>query len=511
MDKRKQAIAEMANAVLSGQKNIDKLKKDMGKKFRISEMIKNSEILAAIPKNKRTADLIRLLQKRPMRTLSGVTPVAVMIKPEGSCGFSCIYCPKPGKGPKSYTGEEPAALRARECGFDAYKQVKSRLAHYEQTGHNTQKCEIIIMGGTFLRTPKEYQRKFVKGIYDALNGRTSKTLEDAIRKNETAKHRSIGLTIETRPDVCNETDVDVMLSYGATRVELGVQHPSDRIYKLVNRGHTVANVIKATKILKNAAFKVAYHIMPGLPGSNPKKDIAMVKHLFSNQDFRPDMLKIYPTLVIPGTELEKITNAGKYTPLKTEEAAEVISEFYRHIPPYVRVMRIQRDIPSGLISEGVKKSNLREWVDKRIAEKKIKNMEIRSREAGLTGQENAEFRMKCREYDASDGKEIFISFENKKSIAGFLRLRFQKSGHRKEITGDTALVRELHIYGIETPLAEKGEIQHRGFGSKLLQKAETIAKKKGMNKITVISGVGVREYYKKRGYKKDGPYMSKRL
>ncbi|MBI5046706.1 tRNA uridine(34) 5-carboxymethylaminomethyl modification radical SAM/GNAT enzyme Elp3, partial [Candidatus Micrarchaeota archaeon] len=356
------------------------------------------------------------------------------------------------------------------------------------------------------------------------SGIRSASLAQAIDKNEKTHHRVIGLTIETRPDVCVPY-IDEMLSFGATRVELGVQHADDEIYKKINRGHGVNEVVESTIALKNSAFKVLYHVMPGLPGVGRDKDIAFVKKLFDDSSFRPDMLKIYPTLVMGGTILYNWMKQGKYEPYSTEEAADIISEFYRYIPKYVRVMRIQRDIPAPKIERGVKKSNLRELVEEKLREKKIVPMEIRYREVGLqTTQKTSknkktqnslkDFELKKLEYEASGGKEYFLSYENEDSvIAGFIRLRLPGSGifPRSEIDRDSALIRELHVYGSATPLDESGPVQHHGFGITLLREAQEIAKAAGRNKMIIISGVGVRDYYRKHGYEREGPYMVKKL
>ena len=440
-----------------------------------------------------------------------MTPVAVMIRPEGSCSHGCIYCPAAGLAPKSYTGFEPAARRGRQYCFDPFAQAQARLKQYEEGGHPSDKCELIIMGGTFLEMPLEYRQAFIKGVYDGLNGFRSATLEAAKEANETGKHRAVGLTIETRPDVC-APHIQEMLSYGGTRVELGVQHPDDSIYECINRGHTVRDVADATRSLKDAAFKVLYHIMPGLPGSGPEKDIAMTRRLFEDERFRPDMLKIYPTLVIGGTKLEELSDEGRFHPYSTEEAAETISEMYRHIPGYVRVMRIQRDIPLQKIRAGVAKSNLRELVESKIREKGIVPREIRMREIGfrrnhgdLRADDLSRFTLRRLEYCASGGREVFLSYEDQDdSIAGFVRLRIPgKSG--------TGLIRELHVYGSEANISATGVIQHRGLGSSLLKEAEDSAAAAGMKDLLVISGVGVREYYRKHGYSRAGPYMGKRL
>ncbi|MFN7991128.1 MAG: tRNA uridine(34) 5-carboxymethylaminomethyl modification radical SAM/GNAT enzyme Elp3 [Candidatus Micrarchaeia archaeon] len=512
---RKEAISRIIGRILSGEADIEKIKRESSREFSTSSIITNPEIIGAFPKDRLDGRIRELLLKKPAKTLSGVTPVAVMIKPQSSCRWGCIYCPYTGLAAKSYTGFEPAALRGRQFGFDPYMQASSRVRQYEGGGHPTDKCEVIVMGGTFLEMDQGYKSSFIKGIYDGLNGFRSETLVRSIENNEkNRKHRVVGLTIETRPDVCTD-HIGEMLSYGATRVELGVQHADDGIYKTINRGHTVKDVTDSTRELKDAAFKVLYHIMPGLPGSDRGKDIESSRRLFEDESLRPDMLKIYPTLVVGGTVLKKMMDEGRYTPYSSEEAADVISEFYRHIPKYVRVMRIQRDIPADRIDRGVKKSNLREMVEQRIREKGIRPMEIRCREVGVSRRKAVDmegFRIERMDYRASKGKETFLSYENESGlVAGFIRLRIPGEGRRPEITPGTALIRELHIYGSEVPIEGDGKVQHRGLGMNLLKEAESNARDLGMTKMVIISGVGVREYYRRHGYGLEGPYMAKRL
>jgi elongator complex protein 3 len=521
--KRDDAIDYILRGIIAGRTDVETLKHEACRKFRPDSILTNPELLAALQKRGMSASaamrLRRLLIKKPTRTLSGITPVAVMIRPEGSCRHGCIYCPAAGLAAKSYTGYEPAALRGRQFGFDPRLQTVSRLKQFEGGGHPADKCEIIVMGGTFLEMPADYRASFIRGIYDGLNGKKSGTLSGAIHANERAAHRAVGLSIETRPDVCVPY-IGEMLSYGATRVELGVQHPDDRIYRLLNRGHTVKDVADSTRELKDSAFKVLYHIMPGLPGSDGKKDIAFLKKLFADQRFRPDMLKIYPTLVVPGTVLADWAGQGRFEPYPAEEAADIISEFYRHIPPYVRVMRIQRDIPAGRIQSGVKKSNLRELVEERLREKGILAREMRSREIGLRGRryEPEDFTLRHLAYEASGAREHFLSCENDEGLmAGFLRMRFPKKSGRKGINPACALVRELHVYGSEVPISggKRGAghvaVQHLGLGAKLLEEAEALAAGAGKNRMLIISGVGAREYYRKHGYSLLGPYMEKKL
>ncbi|MGV8176764.1 MAG: tRNA uridine(34) 5-carboxymethylaminomethyl modification radical SAM/GNAT enzyme Elp3 [Candidatus Bilamarchaeaceae archaeon] len=523
--KRMEAIAHMLRSIRHGADPED-AKRDACRRFGLSVPPKSTEIIAMMG---RTEDAAAGLKRKPVRTISGVSPIAVMIRPDGSCGHACIYCPFTGKAAKSYTGAEPAALRARDNDFDPLRQVRTRIRQYGLNGHPCSKCELILMGGTFLEMPAGYKRGFVKGIYDGLNGKSGVSIIAAQKMNEKAGHRMVGLTVETRPDVCGEKELDEMLSYGCTKIELGVQHPDDGIYRRIRRGHTVSDVVRATKLAKDRAFKLCYHVMPGLPGSDLKKDLKMMDGLFSDARFRPDMLKIYPTLVLEGTGLHRMMRDGEYAPYSAEEAADLIAEAHRRMPKYVRVMRIQRDIPSNLVQGGAKMTNLRQLVERKIKEKGIRPMEIRMREIGFAGENGAGlktgmWRLDTFRYSASGGEEMFISYERKDdlALAGFIRLRIppEDAETRREITGRTALVRELHVYGDEVDVGigagkramRPSKAQHRGIGTLLLSEAERLARDDyGKTKMAILSGVGVREYYRKRGYRKDGPYMSKKL
>jgi elongator complex protein 3 len=438
------------------------------------------------------------------------------------CPHSCLYCPTVKDTPKSYTGEEPAARRASMFNYNPYLQTKNRLKQLKAINHPVDKVELIIMGGTFPSLPLRFQENFAKRCFDAMNNSVSKNLKQAQKLNEKAKNRCVGLTIETRPDYCKKEHINQMLKLGTTRVELGVQTLSNEIYKKVNRGHTVEDVVEATKLLKNNCFKVCYHIMPGLL-STPKQDINMFRKLFSNPEFRPDMLKIYPTLVIKGTKLYEKWKKGEYEPMNNKEMAQHIAKLKTYIPKYVRVARIQRDIPSDLIKAGVTASNLRELVQKEMKrEDKTCNC-IRCHEVGHKiykegiKVEPENIKLISYEYKASDGTEIFLSYEDVKTDAliGFVRLRINdKPGFRPEITSKTALIRELRVFGSEVQIGKKdmAKWQHKGYGQKLLKEAERIAKEKFDEKEMIInSGIGVRKYYSERGYKLIGPYMMKKL
>jgi elongator complex protein 3 len=449
------------------------------------------------------------------RTISGVTPVAVMGKPIG-CPGECVYCPTFPDAPKSYTSESPAVLRAKVCNYDPRRQVEERLRILLDMGHPADKVELIVMGGTFLAYPEEYQYQFIKDCYDGLNGTESLSLEAAKQVNEFAEHRCVGLCIETRPDWCREDEVRMMLEFGATRVELGVQTLDDDIYRLVKRGHGVADVVRATRLLKDYGFKVYYHWMPGLPGSDSEHDLELFRELFDNEDFRPDGLKLYPTLVIAGTELEAWYRDGRYQPYPMDEMAGLMISIKTQVPGYVRIPRVMRDIPNKFIVAGCKDLALRSALKKRMEEIGVRCSCIRCREYGhrlRDGWKIGEPNLKRRSYEASGGKEVFLSFEDEgETLFGLLRMRV---GFSVVGNGDLAMVRELHVFGSEVPLGKQGAgaAQHRGLGGELLKEAERIARDEFQaNKIAVISGVGAREYFRSEcGYELDGDYMVKDL
>jgi elongator complex protein 3 len=449
------------------------------------------------------------------RTISGVTPVAVMGKPLG-CPGECVYCPTFSDAPKSYTPESPAVLRAKACGYDARRQVEERLRIFSSMGHPADKVELIVMGGTFLAYPMDYQYQFIKDCYDALNGCVSSSLEEAKSLNETAEHRCVGLCIETRPDWCQEEQVRVMLEFGTTRVELGVQTLDDDIFRLVKRGHVVADVVRATRLLKEYGLKVYYHWMPGLPGSDVGHDLELSSRLFNDADFRPDGVKIYPTLVVQGTELEKWYRQGRYQPYPDDEMADLVADIKSLIPKYVRIPRVMRDMPPQFIVAGCKDLALRSAVKKRMEEMGVECRCTRCREYGhrlRDGWKTGQPQLNRFDYEASGGKEIFLSLEDEKeTLFGLLRLRV---GGLAVGNGDLAMVRELHVFGSEVPLGERNDdaAQHRGLGRELLEEAEGIAHQEfKLSRIAVISGVGAREYFRSEfGYRLYGAYMVKEL
>jgi elongator complex protein 3 len=449
--------------------------------------------------------------RKPTKTISGITPVAIMLPPRRCDHGECIYCPNLDV-PQSYTPKSPVVMRASRVNYKSKEQVEARIDAFEAMNHPTDKIEIIIMGGTFLQYPKDFQYKFIKGIYDGLNKKVSSTLGKAKKLNETAERRCIALCIETRPDECFQY-IERMREFGCTRVELGVQIIDDEIYKKVKRGHTVKDVEKATRDLREAGFKIGYHLMPGLPGSSIKKDIGKFKKIFTNSKFKPDQLKLYPCQVMPGSELEKLYWTADYVPYNLSEIKKVLIKMLEKTPRYCRVMRVMREIPPEYIVAGTTKIDLRAEIEKELRKENIKLKEIRYREIGFAmqykGEEeiNKNLKLKLTKYTASNGKEYFLEIINDNDILfGLLRLR---------IKNKNAIIRELHVYGKALKLGQEGKIsQHKGLGKWLMNEAEKISKKKGCKKIKVISGVGVREYYRKLGYvleEDKGEYMIKFL
>ena len=443
--------------------------------------------------------------RKPIRTISGVTPLTVVLKPKKCDHGTCLYCPGGDFIPQSYTDKSPAIMRALALQFDPYKQVKNRLYILNKMGHPTDKIELIIIGGTFLQYPIEYEYSFVKRCYDALNGVDSKNLEEAKKRNETAKHRCVALCIENRPDNCSHEEIKRMLEFGATRVEIGVQMPDDELYKRINRGHKVKDVIEATERLKNAGFKLGYHIMPGLPYSNPEKDIKMFKQIFEDERFRPDHLKIYPCQIVEGSPLSRIYKVIGFKPYTEKQTYDILKKMIKLTPEYCRIMRIMREIPKEKTIMG-SRLDLRKDVEEDLRKRKIPIKEIRMREIGFNkSQTDFDTKLKVIEYNASNGKEFFLQFVNKNNILfGLLRLR---------IANNKAVVRELHVYGHSVKIGEKEEnsFQHIGLGKALLSRAEEITKRHNIEELLVISGIGVREYYKKLGYSLKGFYMAKKL
>jgi len=525
----KTAIREIIDTLLSMQtpshEDVNRIKIKTAAKYHLTTMITNANLIAALTP-KETKQLLPILRRKTTRTISGVTVVATMTEPY-PCPQPepCAYCPGgPTQGsPQSYTGHEPAAMRGTQNNFDPYLQVQSRIKQLTAIGHKVDKIELIIMGGTFPATPLEYQTHFIQRCLDAITGKKSVSLEEAKINAEVSKTRNVGITVESRPDWAKQAHIDTMLNMGVTRIELGVQNPDDAIYQLVGRMHTVDDVIEATQIAKDAGLKIVYHLMPGMPGSNPQKDLNAFQTIFSDQRFKPDMIKIYPCLAIANTKAYQWMQEGKYQPYTTEEAATIIAEIKKFIPKWVRIMRVQRDIPARLIINGVKKSNLRQIVHEQLKTQNLQCQCIRCREVGHRIETDhikpnlANIKILTEQYSASNGTEYFISIEDPQNnvLLGYLRLRIPSpKAHRPEITKTpSAIIRELHVYGPLVPVGRHTAEawQHKGYGLQLLEEAENITKKAGLKKLLIISALGTKRYYMRTGYTYDGPYMSKQL
>ncbi len=566
------------------------------------------EEMIAQKKIKRKISFEQSMLSRGVRTQSGVAVVAVLTKPY-ACPGKCAFCPSEENMPKSYLSNEPAVMRAIMNKFNPYRQVQSRLHALMINGHSTNKIELIVMGGTFSYFPKKYQVWFVKECFRACNefelSRKSKYLPHRItevenrksdkkwqrqileeqeikkqhspsqkvsflqkqllheqKKNAKNKTKMVGLTLETRPDWINEKEIINFRELGCTRVELGVQSIYDDILKKNQRGHLTQSTIVATKLLKEAGFKINYHMMPGLYGSSPFSttcvkgvkvrgtrtlggfsDLQMFKELFSNPDYQPDMLKIYPTVVIKGTLLYRWWKQGKYKPLDNDTFEKLVIKIKNEaIPPYIRIQRLVRDVPLPSIEAGPTISNLRQVVAPKAHCQCIRCREIKgdynqvAQQGGRSSRRrvtkwsdgrggtsllhyqisktekntNQKIFLNRIDYPASDGKEIFLQFiDNDNRLYALLRLRINSAS-----APAPAIIREVHTYGKVTAVGkkDKNSPQHIGLGRKLLQEAEKIAKTEfGLTKIAVISGVGVRDYYRKNGYRLQNTYMIKRL
>lgn len=502
--------------------DLTRMKLQYAKLHNLSRIPGNAEILSCASEVERERVRTALVRKR-VRSLSGVNVVAVMTEPSRCPHGRCGYCPNEPGVPASYTGYEPSTMRGIQNSFDPYRQVSSRLEQLSAIGHKIGKVELIIQGGTFPATPKSYQEQFIQRCLEAISGRQASSLDEAMAAAETCTVRNVGITVETRPDWARESNVDQMLTMGVTRVELGVQNLYDDIYQLVKRGHTVSDVEQAFRICKDAGLKIVAHMMPGLPGSDSERDYDGFMKLFEDSAFKPDMVKIYPCVVLKGTETYDLWKSGAYQPYSAEEAVHLIARVKAKVPPWVRIMRVQRDIPAGLIVAGVKKGNLRQLIESKMSEMGIHCRCIRCREVGIrmlkTGAmpDWKNFEMVFEEYEASKGKEVFMSLEDQEeTLAGYLRLRIPSDeGHRPEIqSGDVALVRELRVCGPMIPIGgeDADAYQHRGLGAKLLLEAEQKAAEiYNRRKILVTSAIGTREYYRALGYSREGPYMCKKL
>jgi len=495
-----------------------------------------------------------LLRKADIRSGSGIAVVASLIKPY-ACPGKCIYCPTEVKMPKSYIATEPAAARALALAFSPYEQMRRRILMLEKNGHPTEKIEYILKGGTWNAYPLKYQYWFLMESFKACNNLsrrikkdsteekywTKKTLTDLQTEmsieqeynDKKAKYKIIGLTLETRPDAISTKTIYHMRRQGCTRIELGLQAPDDKILTLIQRGHTVQQFRDAIFFLRQAGFKVDLHFMPDLPGTTATHDIDMYTSLFHDEGLKPDMVKIYPCTVIKSAELYQWYKTKKYKPYAEKDLFDALLEMKKTTPYYCRISRLIRDIPSTEIQAGNAITNLRENLKKTLHQQGFFCKCLRCREVSHAEKihhiQAIDYttQLFIETYTTIGGTEYFLSFEDKKRriVYAFLRLRLptytdkiQKSLDLEKLLrlgnlDDTAFVRELHTYGqlVQVGSTDKDASQHKGLGKKLIREAEKIAQKNGFKKIAVISGVGVRDYYRKNGFSKRGEYMIKGL
>ena len=506
-------------------KDISSFIRSTSSKYHLSKTPKFQDIVSYLPID---SNIRKTMMVKPIKTASGVLVITVMAKPYDCPHGRCIYCPggKELNIPLSYTGKEPVTRLAQKLDYDPKNQIISRLDQEYSRGHNISKIELVIVGGTFPFMPEDYQRNFIKECFEALNGSESVSLQRAQELNETSDIRCVGFTVETKPDYCKESHIDLMLELGITRVEIGVQTLSENVYKITNRGHTIQDVYQSFQIAKDTGYKIVAHMMPGLPGSNPEKDLEDFKELFEDSRLKPDMLKIYPTLLLRDTGLAKLYKKGAYKPYPDEVFTDLLLEIKKVVPPWVRIMRIQREIESENILCGYKSGNVRQILQQKLRDQGLHCKCIRCREVGLkrlTNYRDIKICPKRIDYDSSNGKEVFLSLEDddKNILFGFLRLRKLGKPHRPELREKdgtpSAIVRELHVLGQLVDIGNDKDFlntsfQHIGYGSKLLQIAEHIVKNEfGLNSISIISAIGTRRYYKKFGYELNGPYVSKEL
>ncbi|KAL6486072.1 hypothetical protein MHYP_G00054640 [Metynnis hypsauchen] len=510
--------------------NLNKVKTQTSAKYGLSAQPRLVDIIAAVPPHYRRA-LVPKLKAKPIRTASGIAVVAVMCKPHrcphiSFTGNICVYCPG---GPdsdfeystQSYTGYEPTSMRAIRARYDPYLQTRHRVEQLKQLGHSVDKVEFIVMGGTFMALPEDYRDYFIRNLHDALSGHTSNNVAEAVRYSERSNTKCVGITIETRPDYCLKRHLSDMLAYGCTRLEIGVQSVYEDVARDTNRGHTVRAVCESFHLAKDAGFKVVAHMMPDLPNVGIERDIEQFIEFFENPAFRPDGLKLYPTLVIRGTGLYELWKTGRYKSYSPSTLVDLVARILALVPPWTRVYRVQRDIPMPLVSSGVEHGNLRELALARMKDMGTECRDVRTREVGIQEIHHKvrpyQVELIRRDYVANGSWETFLSYEDPEQdiLIGLLRLRrCSAQSFRPELKGGVSIVRELHVYGSVVPVSSRdpSKFQHQGFGMMLMEEAERIARDEhGSSKLAVISGVGTRNYYRKMGYELEGPYMVKRL
>ncbi|MBX7233057.1 MAG: tRNA uridine(34) 5-carboxymethylaminomethyl modification radical SAM/GNAT enzyme Elp3 [Caldilineales bacterium] len=486
-----------------------------GRHFSKAELVHGYRQLVTAGKIEPDRRLEQGLRLKPVRTSSGVAPVTVLTKPY-ACPGECIFCPTFVSMPKSYVPDEPGSLRALQNEFDPFRQTSSRLHSFRQVGHSTDKVELLILGGTWSAYPRDYQSWFVQRCLDAMNGCDSVSLAEAQRLNENAGQRNVGLVIETRPDAISPREVLHLRRLGVTKVQLGLQSLDDRILALNKRGHTAAEMRQAVRLLRGAGFKIVLHWMANLYGDTLESDYEDFQRLWSDPAIRPDELKIYPNSLLKETELYGYYERGLYLPYEEADLVALIARCKPHVPPYCRINRVFRDIPSPNIVAGNKKTNLRQLVQEHMRQRGMVCRCLRCRE--VRGQEVAfeQLRLDVLSYDTDINRELFLSFVTPDDkVAGFLRLSLPNSPGVvpiPEIQG-AAMIRELHVYGPALGLGSDsaGEAQHLGLGRRLVEHARDLARAAGYPALAVISAIGTRGYYRRLGFEMGELYMVQTL
>jgi elongator complex protein 3 len=478
-------------------------------------------------------DLLSHIRMKPVRTLSGVTTVTVLTKAY-PCPGRCVFCPTEAYMPKSYLKDEPGAARAFQNKFDPYDQVHSRLLEYAAVGHPTDKIELLILGGTWSAYHRDYQKWFIQRCYDAMNESSSapevepqdktdnidqidlRSLKQVHEVNESTAHRNVGLVIETRPDEITPSELVWLRQLGVTKVQMGAQSLDDRVLKMNLRGHTAADTLKATALLRAAGFKIVLHWMPNLLGATLESDRQDFLRMW-NEGYAPDELKIYPTQLLETAELYKYWQRGEYTPYTTDELIQLLADLKASIPEYCRVNRIIRDIPSTHVVEGNKRTSLRQDVLLELKRRGQACHCIRCREVRGTKVEVSDLELKDLIYHPAYAEEHFLSFVTPQDqIAGYLRLSLPDANAPKLGMADlenAALIREVHVYGQSLAVGSEqtGAAQHVGLGKALLKKAEEIARTHGFSRLAVIAAIGTRQYYKSRGFERGELYMIREI
>lgn len=600
------------------------IKRMFSKKHKLSDIPTNIKLIRAYhqllkaKKISKNIDIENLFKKRSIRSDSGIVAVQVLTKPY-PCPGQCIFCPNEKWMPKSYISTEPGAMRAALNQFDPIRQVYNRLLSLNMTGHQTDKIEMIVLWWTWDFYPKDYKIEFIKSLYDACNTfcqldidvsgsddldqqaiktkrywynitnldtiKYSSSIQEAITINETANNRIIGLTVETRPEFITDENCRFWRELWVTRLEIWVQSLYDDVLEANKRWHSVQQIRQWIHKLRQYGFKFSIHIMPWLYQSDYEKDLWTFEKTYSDPFIKPDEIKFYPTSVISNTELYDLYISWHYKPLLIEHIQKLIKEtFKKIIPPYTRIKRLIRDIPSHEIvawsnitnlsqlthnelleefrnnSESAKKlysrlywnyqlfDSFEEFITFCLKQKNLnlenwnintyiiwqdpdletyrkfvcldtRSREIRHKLKFKNSQEKDSVNFIIRQYESSAGIEYFLSFEDLQwYIYGFTRLLLPKESETIDwewLWKQTALIRELHIYwqlaSLKENIKSSYKKQHKWFGSQIMFIAEQISKSFWYQRLSVISWVGVRWFFKKIWYSLDGTYMVKSL